>query len=236
MRRQTGFTLIEILVVTAIVAILSAMLGMTFFGLKAAAKKSACAFSLREAGVGVTSYLTDYDGMYPQMKGQASPHPELDDRAGAIELPDRGFMLKHLGSYTTGLVPCPSDIDPDAIQCSEVPGVSPDVNSYLVNAYFVFGLNECQLPGAASTVFVAERRSTAVDNVPPNCDVIFRPWYNPANPDAPRNDMDEKTGAIASTRHQGGANYLFADDHCETLPFDRVWGPPNNDMVDLYTP
>jgi prepilin-type processing-associated H-X9-DG protein len=101
----------------------------------------------------------------------------------------------------------------------------------LVNGYFVFGLNESQLGGSASTVFLAERRSNAVGASPPNCDVIFRPWYNSSNPLAPRNDMDEETGAIATHRHLGSANYLFADDHAETLEFSRVWGPPNNNLV-----
>lgn len=214
-----------------IIAVLSAIIGPALWDAKAAARKSACAFSLRQMGVGLISYVQDYDGCYPQTKGHSTSQPQIDDAAGAIELPDRGNPITHLGAYTTGVADCPSDPDPMGDTCANLPGASLDTRSYLTNGYFVWGLTESQVRGDASTIYLAERRSFPVGHVPPNCDVIFRPWYNPTNPLAPQNDMDPKKGAIATQRHRGGANYLFADNHCGWLSFDEVWSPPDHDFL-----
>jgi len=219
--------------VMAILAVLSASMAMALYRCKALAKKSGCAFNLRQMGIGVVSYVQDYDGGYPQTKGVLTLVPQIDDVAGAIESPDRGSPLTRLGAYSTGLTECPADLDPGATACENDPNPKMGVQSYLVNGFFVWGLNEYQIDGDSHTVYIAERRSTAVDNAPPNCDVIFRPWYTATNPQAPQNDMSERKGAIATERHMGGANYLFADDHCEWLRFNRVWNPPE---TDLFTP
>ena len=230
--RLRAFTLIETLVVTAIVAILTAIIGPALWGAKAAARTSTCAFNLRQMGIGAISYVQDYDSCYPQTKGHTTQHPDIDDRSGAIETPDYGSPMRHLGAYTTGSAECPSDPDSDGtMYCQNVPNANPQMGSYLANGYFVWGFYEFQLKSSSETVFLAERRSTPVKVTPPNCDVIFRPWFNPLNPVAPWNDMDPVTGAIATTRHMGSANYLFADDHAKALTFEQVWGPPGTDLM-----
>ncbi len=62
MRR--AFTLIELLVVIAIIAILAAILFPVFARAKAAAKASACGSNIRQLGVALEMYRTDYDGNY----------------------------------------------------------------------------------------------------------------------------------------------------------------------------
>ena len=229
-----AFTLIELMVVVGIIAILSAILGPCLYNAKAAARRSTCAFNLRQMGIGVLSYIQDYDSCFPQTKGHFTQHPNIDDASGSIELPDYGSPMRHLGSYTTGLADCPSDPDPDGtMNCASVPNANPQMSSYLANGYFVWGFYEFQLGSTSETVFLAERRSYWIKTTPPNCDVIFRPWYFSGNPHAPQDDMDPVKGAIATKRHGDGANYLFADDHCATLTFSQVWSPPDHDM---FTP
>jgi len=232
--RRVAFTLVELMVVTAIIAILTAIIAPALYAAKAAARRSTCAFNLRQMGIGLQSYVIDSDGMYPQTKSVVTQHPEVDDNAGQIELPDHGSPLKHLGAYTTGLPDCPSDHDPDgSMLCTNVPNANPETSSYLFNGYLVWGRSEYEIRSVPDTVLVAERRSYAVATTPPNCDVIFRPWFDPTNPNAPWNDMDPEAGAIATHRHASGSNYLFADNHTQWFEFRQVW---NGSDLDRFTP
>lgn len=65
MKRRNGFTLIELLVVIAIIAILAAILFPVFARAKEAAKRTACLSNMRQIGVGLQLYLSDYDGALP---------------------------------------------------------------------------------------------------------------------------------------------------------------------------
>ena len=60
-RIRSAFTLIELLVVIAIIAILAAILFPVFAQAKAAAKTSASISNLKQIGLGMIMYSTDYD-------------------------------------------------------------------------------------------------------------------------------------------------------------------------------
>lgn len=72
-RKSTGFTLIEIMIVIAIIAILAAILLPNFVRSRARAQQTACETNLRNLATAVQTYSSGNYGRYPTQLSDATP-------------------------------------------------------------------------------------------------------------------------------------------------------------------
>ena len=70
---RRGFTLIEILVVTAIMSMLAAALVPVVGRVKESARRATCQSNLKQLGLGIQQYIADYDGRIPPQQLGAAP-------------------------------------------------------------------------------------------------------------------------------------------------------------------
>lgn len=223
---RKAFTLIELLVVIAIIAILAAILFPVFAQAKEAAKKVQCLSNGRQIGIALMMYMGDYDDRYPQ-EHPGTNNPVVDDSTGQLEEEDYGSpfdkVLPYVASRDTSktqLYNCPTDPDPHGTKLLDTAGnclgsnpLAPPpgpLSSYLINAYYLFGVTSGQVTEPARSVYISERRDTF-------CDVHYHPWLQETDLPIPV--------SIASERHTKGTNGIYADGHARWSNFARARAP-----------
>lgn len=92
MRDRQGFTLIEVLVVMAIITILAAIIFPTFATAKESARRTKCISDLRQIGMAVEMYCQDYDDDYAVPPFLGTLYPSYIESASMFICPsDRGI-------------------------------------------------------------------------------------------------------------------------------------------------
>lgn len=99
-REERGVTLIEIFIVVAIIAALSAVIVPTMSRVKASAGSVQCMGKLRDIGVGLNQYFADHGTVFPTMVGARESR---EDDVPAIDT----VLLDYVGDEFA--FECPSD-------------------------------------------------------------------------------------------------------------------------------
>lgn len=198
--RRRGFTLVELLVVSAIIALLLGLLLPSLSRAREDGRRSVCLNNLHQIMIAVYGY------------GQ-----ENSDRVVPSHCTYADTWLDLLKPYSRSdlLYRCPSDRSPYFDQ--DVPGALPGVrrltsygtNSYVEHNYPLLTM----VRNPAAVIYVAELNSD-LQLITPESD-HFHPelWFN----------LDDIRSSVAGDRHNRQANYAFLDGHVATLRAEQTW-------------
>ena len=203
--RMRAFTIIELLVVVAIIALLASLLLPAVQTARASARRTQCASNMRQLGIGLQNYLDVHQGRFPH-----SDHQGLKE-SWIVTLSD--FL-----ENTDAIRICPSDPSGDL-------RLQHGGTSYLLNQYLVMSVSGGvsridQLQATSRTVVAMEgadlrKADSTVDHA------HAADWFSEANV---RNGFVwlRIASELQPDRHLGAANYLFVDGHVQLIPAERI--------------
>lgn len=232
-RARAGFTLSELLVAIAIIAILSAVLVPAFAASKTAGKRGIELSNLRQIGLAMMLYAADHGDRLPCSSQSVQANTWVD----ALQ----PYVVTRL------LRRSPFDRSPAWDDPSR-----PRLTSYGLNSYFdaffepYYGVALSEVASPSGTILVAPLavRRKGTDflirgdhfmpmywGTPPKCKhELFNDWqWDP---------VDREPRTLMIRQAFGRAHYLFADGHARALRFDQTWRqvPGFSPTVDAYDP
>ena len=191
------FTLIELLIVIAIIAILAGMLLPALNSARQKAHGISCLNNLKQSGLALTSYATDWKDSFPVIHGGTFAEPE--EMPGE---PQWYTPLVEQYNYQLSYLKCPADKGYDA---------SKGIQSYMVNAMMTFGRSTASI--AASGRIVLSERGYENNGEPEE----HQCYPGMSEPDDWKYKIDREL-------HNRRANYLFADGHAMSHSFAETIG------------
>jgi len=221
---RIGFTLIEILVTIAIIAILAAILFPVFARARENARRASCMSNLKQIGLGIMQYTQDYDERMPSNYVRVGT-------GGSIYKYWPDLLQPYVKSYQVFV--CPSDSDPiTQIHNRGAGDPNPLIVSYAPN-----GVRACSAADMASLHFPAVSNSTApilyaglsqsiVGLEEPSTTILITEKQADTGSIANIDDCNNTDLAPDATRevparHLDGTNFLFADGHAKWLQHSK---------------
>jgi prepilin-type N-terminal cleavage/methylation domain-containing protein/prepilin-type processing-associated H-X9-DG protein len=224
--RMGGFTLVELLVVIAVLAILAGILLPAFAQARASARKSTALSNLKQIGAALHLYTADHDDHLP------SRWP--------IWLGYRPFFWRVDGGDLPSLLK--PYVKNAAVWYSPEDRLSKrGATSFAVNAELAPGWPLSKIGRPAEAIYLTDRTDLELITIDPDQteppEVYF--WWEFCNPtldrgpaDLPRPYDDLMVAVQISPRRYVGdvAAYLFLDGHVRTLPFAKTWGDASTNL------
>lgn len=211
--RRRGFTLVELLVVVAIIILLAAVAFPLLSKMRSAADSANCMSNVRQVGIAITMYAGDNGGQLPALQ------PELDERTGKrppiwpVTVADAGYMWNGEGTLPcgTGTWTCPN--------CD-----------FMSNAYGGYGVVEDTIfvYGEKFPVGVKQRGSLRLSQIARpgstwlvgdttrSADEPNKGWY------AIWSQPKRWNGHSPAPRHNGKVNVCMVDGHVEALTLQEI--------------
>lgn len=235
-----AFTLIELLTVIAIIAILAAMLFPAINGAMGKANATRCMANLRQWGSGLTLYLSDNEGIFPEQgTGAGGQADALAPNAWFNVIPPYVGQLTMATLWTNRAIPRPRD--KSLFICAASPAdIAPAAGrprdyycSYSVNLWLEARNRGCGASGQSSfgkLLRLSQLKNAAVfpviaDN-PPGIGANGQFGYLYAWTHANYMGFPAKGDAF---RHNGSANIVFGDGHAASFKKSAIYVSGMND-------
>ena len=193
--KRTGLTLVELLIVVAILSLLAVLLFPVFMQARSHAYQATCASNLKQIGLATALYAEDNDGMvFPALRHADDagiitawcdcqvykPHPHAEKSCGPLST-----YVKNIEIWT-----CPAALDT---------AVTYGLNISFVRAEIIGGypVRIAQISTPSETILVADRVPIPPDRLG----------------EAPYIFLPTDSQPVVQGRHSGLANVLWADGH-----------------------
>ncbi len=217
---RRGFTLVELMVVIAIVSVLVAITLPVGVRARELSRRATCASNLRQIGIAFSMYLADWDGAFPNT---GDPYLWMGRRWRWTIEPYLGSALRR--DPTDAENPMRSARTPSFLLCPSDPQAPEkwDATSYGYSAAFYHS------PGQIAAMTTEDlwqydrfpcitQRESSVRY--PSQKVLVTEWLT-----------NHETVSVAWWGWQGARNYLFVDGHVRYLPASRI-NPAGNGFPD----
>jgi prepilin-type N-terminal cleavage/methylation domain-containing protein/prepilin-type processing-associated H-X9-DG protein len=226
---RSAFTLIEMLVVIAIIALLSSLLIPVVKQVREKAMAASCASNLHQLGTAMTMYLSEHGGRYPPF--YASLPARTDTHWQYVIATE--YMNEPSDTYNS-----PQQVRRSSLRCP----ADHDVNTSLGRLVRNLAINGNAQPNGSEgwrhTFGTAHRR---IDTIRNSAQVMVAgdghnsefgsEWGGSAR----FFDPSSQVATLSSyARHFGGMNFLFADGHVARLPLEFVVNEFSNPNQSLF--
>jgi prepilin-type N-terminal cleavage/methylation domain-containing protein/prepilin-type processing-associated H-X9-DG protein len=216
--RRRGFTLIELLVVIAIIAILAAILFPIFARAKQKAQQTMCLSNIKQLGLALISYATDWDGVFPYCGGTQGGKPTDVWNASWVKTyanfdihVDQGALWEYVKDrkvYT-----CPLDIKRRRSDGTLFP-----LSYIMSDAVSLYSQDAIKSPAMVLLLVEEDDRSLGGNGANdgrfvPRGDAIPDDKWDPKNEVS--GGPNDKVAGTLSERHMKGGNYFYADGHAK---------------------
>jgi prepilin-type N-terminal cleavage/methylation domain-containing protein/prepilin-type processing-associated H-X9-DG protein len=229
---KRGFTLIEILVTIAIIAILASILFPVFARARENARRVSCLSNLKQIGLAIMQYTQDYDEMYPPTFKRSSANKTVAQTESGT--PGAYFYCSYDGSASSGhgyswmdfifpyvksvqIFICPDASYPTAAFTTDYSrcrlSSTCSYPSYGINSAF-YNVNTAY---TGSQAWLTPLRMSAVQRASEVIMIMDLNWdNNPTNP-ASYNAKTLPTSSLHQyfAPHFDGTNIIFADGHAK---------------------
>ncbi len=213
--RRAGFTLVELLVVVAVIAMLAAMLAPVYLQTKKSGQRTRCQSNLSQIARAFESYTADYHGCYPNTGSQYL-------WAGYYwREPMRKYVVATAGADRNMILACPADPTPPGIYSG---------TSYAYSACFYMTPEQINMIADSDhirTKFAAtnpELPCSSIKNGSARCPSkkVLVAEYWTLHSDSPKVGWYDDLNETGNDPWSGERNYLFVDGHVRFLPTRRI--------------
>ena len=201
---RRGFTLVELLVVIAVVGVLVALLLPAVQSARASARSAACKNQMRQIGLAICQYCDLHDGDFPEWDHAGEGRSWVKTVADHLEKMDAVRICAD---------------DPQAYE-----RLSAGLTSYVLSDFFVAPnvrnavRNRRQLTATSKSIIAYE---IAINSEYDHAEASQ--WFSDKNV-RKRTVGDYMRRDVQPDRHLGASNYLYVDGHVDVIPEATIDG------------